>query len=197
MQLQNSRISDLKIGVKGTVSGFSYKAQFSYKYVWNQAFFYADSSDTRRFTVVYAPNMKALNPHLELGYNYRDEFTALLSLDYNKYTVSTGEKAWYMPSFIANLKLRYNIKDKIILGADVYAFTAYNGIPHYVNNSVVDYATFSQKGTADANLSIEYLYNKHVSFFGYLNNIANQKYQRFANYPVFGINGIAGVKYAF
>lgn len=191
--LQNSRTSDVYGGVKGTVSGFSYKAQFSYKYVWNQAFYYT-AFDTRRFYVNYAPAMKVLNPHLELGYNYRDEFTALLSLDYNKYLVSTGETAWYKPDFTANVKLRYNIKDKFIVGADVYAFTAYYGLmPTWIWQDIM----YKQKGTADANLSFEYVYNKHVSFFGYLNNIAHQKYQRWANYPVFGINGIVGFKYSF
>lgn len=192
IQLQNTRISDVNIGLNGTVSGFSYKAQFSYKYVWNQAFFLT-APDERRFFVYNSPNMIALNPHLELGYNYRDDFTALLRLDYNKYTVSDFSTAWYMPDFTANLKLRYNIKDKIIVGADVYGFTTYYGLDGDLTRGL----SYTQQGTADANLSLEYLFNKHFSFFGYLNNIAHQKYQRWANYPVFGINGLVGAKYSF
>lgn len=192
IQLKNSRISNVYVGLKGTVNGFSYKGEFSYKYVWNQAFYYGDW-DVRRFLILYAPNMKVYNGHLELGYNYRDDFMALFSLDYNKYSLSPGEKAWYKPDFTANLKLRYNIKDKIIVGADVYGFTAYYGR----SGSDIWSYFFTQKGTADANLSLEYLFNKHFSFFGYLNNIAHQKYQRWANYPVFGINGLVGAKYSF
>lgn len=202
IQLENSRVSDVYGGLKGAVSGFSYKAQFSYKYVWNQAFYYTGVADVRRFQVGYFANMQAFNPHLELGYNYRDAFMASLSFDYNRYIVPganaflSPQRAWYMPDFTANLRLRYTINQKVIVGADVYGFTAYHG---FLQSQDIGFPNpiFTQKGTADANLSVEYLINKQWSVFGNLNNIANQKYQRWANYPVFGINGLVGGKFSF
>ncbi len=53
------------------------------------------------------------------------------------------------------------------------------------------------KGVADLNLNVEYLMNKKISFFGMLNNIAHQRYQRWYNYPSFGINGLVGAKFSF
>lgn len=194
IQLENSRISDVYGGLKGTVSGFSYKAQFSYKYVWNQAFYYG-SWDIRQFRVGYAPTMAVYNGHLELGYNFHDDFTAQLLLDYNDYSPQGTSRAWYKPDFTANLKLRYNINDKVIVGADVYGFTAYYGTGQPLGIPVSP--NLHQKGTADANLNVEYIINKRWSVFGNLNNIANQKYQRWANYPVFGINGLVGGKFSF
>ena len=44
---------------------------------------------------------------------------------------------------------------------------------------------------------IEYILNKNFAFFGNLNNIANFKYQRWNNYPSYGINGNVGVKFSF
>ncbi len=131
-----------------------------------------------------------INGHLELGYNLKDDFTALLSLDYNHYTLSANDKAWYHPDFSANLKLRYNLKGKIVVGADILGFTNYYGHVSPTDIRLI-------KGTADANLSLEYIFNKRFSFFGNLNNIAHQKYQRWGNYPVYGINGLVGAKFAF
>jgi outer membrane receptor protein involved in Fe transport len=79
---------------------------------------------------------------------------------------------------------------KIVVGADIYAFSDYNG---FLGNTNI----LTVKGTADVNLNVEYLFNKRLSFFGKLNNLANQRYQLYANYPVYGINGLVGAKFSF
>jgi hypothetical protein len=190
IQLRNSRKSDIFFGLKGTAKSFSYSAMFSYKDIRNMPFYYNDYFDSKRFYVGYDDKVRVINGHLELGYNFSNDFTALLELDYNNYKLSSNEKAWYRPDFLANLKLRYNLKSKLIFGADIYGFTNYYG-----HVSIGDIRQV--KGTVDANLSLEYIFNKKFSFFGYLNNLAHQKYQRWANYPVFGINGIVGAKFSF
>ena len=50
---------------------------------------------------------------------------------------------------------------------------------------------------ADANLHLEYRYNRRVSAFIQFNNIANQKYQRWMNYPVYGFQVLGGVTFGF
>jgi hypothetical protein len=190
VELKNTRVSNLYGGFKGTASGFSYLVSAGFKQIANQAFYYNDYFDSKRFYVAYDAKVKVINGHLELGYNMKDDFTALLSLDYNHYTLSANDKAWYHPDFSANLKLRYNLKGKIVVGADILGFTNYYGHVSPTDIRLI-------KGTADANLSLEYIFNKRFSFFGNLNNIAHQKYQRWGNYPVYGINGLVGAKFAF
>jgi hypothetical protein len=190
IELQNARTSDLFGGLKGAISDFSYNAMFSFKNVANQAFYYNDYFDSKRFYIAYDPKMRVLNGKLELGYNFTNSLSAFVAFDYNHYKLSTNAKAWYRPDFKADVKLRYNIKEKFIVGAELYAFTAYFG---HVNTSEIR----KMKGTADANISVEYIFNKRFSFFGYLNNIAHQRYQRWADYPVFGVNGLVGAKFSF
>lgn len=190
IELRNSRVSDLNIGLKGAIDDFQYNAMFSYKAVSNQDFFYSDYFDSRQFYIAYDPRVNILNGHIELGYHITPSLFAAVGLDYNHYKLSTNELAWYRPNFLGDLKLRYNIKEKIIIGAEVYGFSSYYG--HVATNDIRKI-----KGTADANISINYIFNKKFSFFGYLNNIAHQRYERWANYPVLGINGIVGAKFSF
>jgi hypothetical protein len=47
------------------------------------------------------------------------------------------------------------------------------------------------------NLGVEYRYNKRISGFIKLNNIAAQRYQKWYNYPVQGFQGMVGATFRF
>ena len=190
IDLKNTRVSDFYGGVKGTIQSFSYNLRFGYKDFSNMAFFYTNYFDTKRFYVAYDPNVKDFNALIELGYNYKQNLRFLWTTDINSYNPSENQYAWYNPLLKTGLKASYIIEKKIIVGIDVYAFTNYYG---FLGNTDI----LTVKGTADANLNLEYIFNKRLSFFGYLNNIAHQRYQLWANYPVYGINGIVGAKFSF
>ena len=49
----------------------------------------------------------------------------------------------------------------------------------------------------DANIGVEYRYNKAFSLFLNFNNIANQKYYRWNNYQMQGFNFMGGLTYSF
>jgi outer membrane receptor protein involved in Fe transport len=49
----------------------------------------------------------------------------------------------------------------------------------------------------DGNLTLEYRYNKRLSAFIQLNNIASQRYLRFYNYPVMPISVFGGLTIKF
>ncbi|MFN6084250.1 MAG: hypothetical protein ACK476_04905 [Fluviicola sp.] len=49
----------------------------------------------------------------------------------------------------------------------------------------------------DMNLGVEYRYNKRISGFIKLNNIAAQRYQKWYNYPVQGFQGMVGATFRF
>ena len=50
---------------------------------------------------------------------------------------------------------------------------------------------------ADANLGVEYRYNKRISAFVNVNNLAAQRYKRWYNYPVQGLQVMGGVTFRF
>jgi hypothetical protein len=49
----------------------------------------------------------------------------------------------------------------------------------------------------DLQAKIDYSFNSRLSVFAIGNNLLNQSYQRFWNYPVRGIQGIGGVSFKF
>jgi len=190
IDLKNTRVSDVYAGLKGTVGSFSYNFRFAYKDIYNMAFFYTNYFDTKRFYVSYDPKVTDLNGLIELGYNYKETMRILWTTDLNSYTPTDNQYAWYAPVLKTSLKVSYIIEKKIIVGADIYAFSNYEGF-------LAPYDILTVKATADVNLNVEYLFNKRLSFFGKLNNLANQRYQIYANYPVYGINGLVGAKFSF
>jgi outer membrane receptor protein involved in Fe transport len=53
------------------------------------------------------------------------------------------------------------------------------------------------KGVTDVNLGFEYRYNKFLSLYLDLRNVANQRYQRWYGYPTQKFNFMAGLTYTF
>ena len=52
-------------------------------------------------------------------------------------------------------------------------------------------------GYFDINLAGNYKFNERLSFFLKLNNLANQKYEKWLNFPVQGIQILGGASYKF
>ena len=57
--------------------------------------------------------------------------------------------------------------------------------------------TVSLDSYFDANAHLGYKINEQLSVFGKVNNIANQDYQRWMNFPVQSIQFLAGATYQF
>ena len=52
-------------------------------------------------------------------------------------------------------------------------------------------------GVFDANIGLEYRYNKKLGFFLNVNNIASVRYMRYMNYPTQRFNLMGGLSYSF
>ncbi len=190
VEVQNSTVGDLSLGLKGSLQNFSYNIAFHLNHVVNFPFFITDTLDTKRFLVVYNGNALVYNFHFESGYNVREWLRLSVVGDYNYYQLKLQTRPWHEPAFKVTLRANYVWKNKISVGIDVYGITA-------AYARVTDLQERKLNGTADINISLEYILNKNFAFFGNLNNIANFKYQRWNNYPSYGINGNVGVKFSF
>ena len=65
-----------------------------------------------------------------------------------------------------------------------------------LNNNIVA-APVTLKSYFDVNLHLEYAHNERLSGFLKFNNIANQAYQKWLNYPVQGFQFVLGATYKF
>ena len=70
---------------------------------------------------------------------------------------------------------------------------AFSGGPVLLSNNT----DATLKGGNDLSAGIELVINKRFSAWLNLNNIFDNKYQRWLNYPVYGLNILGGVTFKF
>lgn len=211
---------DIYVGLKGKLANaVAYNLRGSYMNEDNRAFFLsnvplnvgADLSD-----LDYA--------QVEEGYSYGNSFGLVydrlqtisffgeLKADFSKsvsfgingtyYSYSTDmEEAWNLPTIKVGADLDVTITEKWYAGANVFfvgdrkdrVFTEnlFNPILAYEEKVV------TLKNYFDVNAHLGYKYNERLTGFLRLNNIANQDYERWVNFPVQGFQFLIGASYKF
>jgi outer membrane receptor protein involved in Fe transport len=99
--------------------------------------------------------------------------------------------AWQRPEWEVKLNNAFTPDDKWLLHANVNAMGGINAINLVSDNQKI-------LGTlVDLHIGADYAITERFSVFAYGNNLLNQKYQRFSNYPVRGIQLIGGLSFKF
>jgi len=189
VEMKNTPVGDLVSGLKGTVQNFSYNVAFHFGHAENMPLYVNDTLDMKRFTVVY-DSVRMLGIHGEAGYNVKEWLRLSAVADYNIFQLKREARAWHEPNLRLTLRAQYIWKNKIVVGLDLYGITG-------TYAKLAGGQEKKLKGTADLNLSLEYIMNKHIAFFAGVNNIANIKYQRWNNYQSYGCIGWIGAKFSF
>jgi hypothetical protein len=197
-------------GIGGSISHtVSYSVGVNY-YEWgNFHYFINDSIKSPQnnyythgnvFTVMY-DDLSALNIHGELALFNGQKWKANIRGDYFNYTTGREDHAWHQPAlkFLANGQ--YNIRNKFILGTDLFYIGsrwAKSTIP-VKDVKIADDGTYHYKlkGFLDANFKVEYRYNKRLSAWVQFNNTLALKYQRYSAYPTQQFVALLGAAYSF
>ena len=194
---------DLFFGVRGGITKqITYGINASFARVNNKAFFVTDTFYTtlgNQFSIVY----DSLNlTTIEGCISY--QLSEKLKIDgvgrFYSYEMMNEAKAWNLPQLQFTLRGSYNLYDKFLIRADL---TMESGRMAKVNgpgNGVLteNNQYFIPLGfLADGNLGVEYRYNKRVSAFLQINNLASQRYSRWLNYPVMPIQIMGGITARF
>jgi hypothetical protein len=195
--LPGTRISNtnhtlvLFAGLKGRYSNkMAFNLKASFESVDSMYFYINDSTNVLRnkFAAVY-DNGTVLNLSGEVSWHQSDNLEFLLKANYYKYELDMLNYPWHKPSMEIALSSNYNMRDKILLGADVF----------YTGRRFAQGATDIPKelnGYLDANLSVEYRYTKLLSFFLRFNNLTASKYEIWNQYPAQRFQFLAGFSYA-
>jgi hypothetical protein len=201
VDLKNTSEFKFYAGIKGTLSKtVSFNVMFQTNQYKDMALYFNDTlfSDQYRFNVIY-DNVTAFGVSGSLTYQKSEKLKIDAIIDYNKYSAETQKYAWYLPELKFTLRGSYNIYDKLYAKLDFNMETGRkspNGILNPDASQSED-VLFNTGIIADANLHLEYRYNRRISAFVQFNNIANQKYQRWLNYPVYGFQVLGGVTIGF
>lgn len=131
-----------------------------------------------------------------------DKLTVDAGFAYNNYKMSHEERPWYRPAMEGNLKLNYDVNDKLAFNASflyqggLYAKVWNNG-PYWMTKYPPVYDVVKLKDVFDLGVGADYRFNDQLTVFVKLDNILNQKYQIYYNYPVAGFQAFAGLKLSF
>jgi hypothetical protein len=203
VELRNeNKALEAVIGLKGTISkriGFHVMASFAN--VKDRALFVKDTlhSAGNRFNVIY-DTINITTFEAALNYQLHEKIKLDLVGRYYSYNALNNTYAWNLPQVQVVLRGSYNLYDKFIFSVDVNLEGGRKALVYATESGATlengQYAV-PLGFIADANLSVEYRYNKRISAFLNFNNIAAQRYKRWYNYPTQGLQAMAGVTFRF
>ena len=182
---------NLFLGLKGNLSSnTSYDARVTYSQFDSLHFFVVNYNDINkmynRFNVIY-DNASLLNISGQINYQLNEKLKLIAKGDYNLYNPENLEYAYHKPSFFLTFTGAYNLRNKIIVKADLFFVGSQWALSQNENKSL--------KGYFDGNIEAEYRYTKTLSFFARFNNIANQRYYQWERLPSQRFNMMIGLSF--
>lgn len=190
--LLNTRVVERYVGIKGSVlNHLSYSAKLGFNTYKNMALFANDTIDGKTFVTLYTPSMNVLSFHGELGYTLGEHFSATGKLTLNEFSsVKDQAKAWGLLPLEFDALLRWKIMKDFWLRSDL---NLWDGAAYRTLTKAVG------KGDAAFDLSagLEYKLTKSLNLWFQMNNIFNNKYERWHQYPVYGFNVLGGIVFSF
>jgi hypothetical protein len=155
-------------------------------------FFYNNNSTPVTYDVVYDEGTTGLLKLFgEFSYNHSEKFSFITQARGYRYIVDELDEAWHRPSFEFSAKARYNIYNKLILNTESVVFTGIRAFDHATAEAI------TLQSAIDLNLGLEYLVSKKFNVFVQGTNLLNRTYPLFYQYPVRGLQIMAGFGYSF
>ncbi len=134
----------------------------------------------------------------ELNVDVNRNFKLGAKAEFLSYNTTNEEEPWNLPDLKASLFMDYQIDENWFAGANLFfvgerkdQFTQVGTLTLPVPQTITLDSYF------DANAHVGYRITNQISAFAKVNNIANQDYQRWLNYPVQGIQFLVGASYQF
>jgi hypothetical protein len=203
VQLRNEhKALEAYIGLKGTLSRrISFNVSAGFAHIKDKALFVTDTlySGGNRFAVIY-DTMNIATVEGSLSYQLLEKTKVDVIGRYFSYNPLNNTYAWNLPQVQFVLRASHNLYDKFIFTADVTLEGGRRALVYTMEEDVTEENGQLAKKLgfiADLNLGVEYRYNKRISAFVNLNNLAAQRYQRWYNYPVMGLQVMGGVTFRF
>ncbi|MFD2824128.1 TonB-dependent receptor [Lacinutrix iliipiscaria] len=149
------------------------------------------------FGIVY-DNVSTFGVSGEINVDVNRNFTLGLKAEYFAYDVDEQAEAWNLPDFKGSLFLDYQMTKQWFAGANLF-YVGERKDQFFMPSLILPTSpvTVTLDSYFDANAHVGYHINDRFSVFFKANNIANQDYQRWQNYPVQGIQLLAGATYKF
>jgi len=142
--------------------------------------------------------MKTVSFYGEIKADFSDKVTFGVNGTYSDYNTTYQSEAWNVPTIKLNATLDVAITEKWYAGVKVFYvgerkdMQLNKDIVYIVAPGPITLASYF-----DANAHVGYKYSERLTGFLKLNNIGNQTYQKWLNYPVQGFQVLIGGNYKF
>jgi hypothetical protein len=188
----NTRITDVFGGFKGSLAhAFNYRLQFGFKEFLGQPLF-VNALKPSVFEIRRESKLHAFHTQAELGFVVQDQLTAGAKLDwYNFLSQQTEAGAWHMIPLMVTGSARWKPAKIVTVKADVFAWQGARVLLTPAGSTGRLPAVF------DLNAGVEVKAASNIYGWLQLNNLFNNAYERWHNYPVLGFQILAGIKLTF
>jgi len=196
----------ISAGLKGNSGiGGNYVLSASYSIVNNMILYsnivYPDTAglvQRGNYFMITPDDAEVLNFQGELTGNISKRMSFSASANYYKYTLTDNKYAWNKPDWDSRFGLFYNLRDKIVAGAEV---TALGSRKLMVNQSPTGWTTLEPEVIekpvhVNIGLSAEYRYTRILSFWLKVDNVSWNRYYEWAYYPSQMFNFMVGFSYS-
>ena len=195
------------IGLKGKLSNnvsynikgnyFAEEGKALYKANEGQTFATEDYQYGNSFGIVY-DDVTTFSVAGELNIDVNRNFTLGIKGEYFNYNMDAQAEAWNLPDVTGSVFMDVQISEKWYAGASAFYVGERKDQISIVGTLInTPPETITLDSYFDANAHLGYKVNDQLSVFAKVNNILNQDYQRYLNFPVQGIQGLIGATYQF
>ena len=148
---------------------------------------------------VFYDDIKTLSVFGELNVDVNRNFSLGVNAEFYDYDTETDNPAWNLPSIKGALFLDYQVSEQWYFGANLFYVGEREDLDREIlpGPPIASDVVLTLDSFFDANAHAGYRFNEQLSIFVKASNIANNDYQRWANFRVQGFQALAGVSYKF
>lgn len=168
---------------------FSYSAKVSWLNYDALPTLLNDTGDTKAFYIRYQA-VQAIAAQVSGRYHMANRWSAGLTAELFSFYNSTDQYVWHEPTTRIAADASFNVTPKLTASAFFY----FLGGIHAMD---VTHNAITLNPVTDFSLGAEYLVIPRLSVFAQINNVLNNKYQRWYRYEVYGFNIYGGLRLKF
>ena len=151
------------------------------------------------FDVIY-DDMRTVSFFGELKADFSKNISAGIQGTFSSFSTSNELEAWNLPSITLNANLDLTITEKWYAGASLFFVGERKDqmiAPGVIDPAFYDFSTITLKSYFDVNSHVGYKFNERLTFFLRMNNMFNQSYEKWMNYPAQQFQVVLGANYKF
>lgn len=184
--LGNTTRVNIYAGAKGLYRQLAYSAELRYQNIERMAFYLPNSNLKYLFDPIF-DETRVISFQASLEAEVYEGLRVQTELNANFFNLKDLEEAWHIPTFIWTLSGFYrSVDDRLHLRSSLFVESGIQTLNEEGESEKL-------KGLFDFNVGADYFISENFALFLNVQNLLNNKRQRWANYPSHGINAHAGL----